>query len=102
MKLLSVVKSTNAKKKYMATFCTCEGSTKCEPKNRKVVHFGATGYTDYTLTGDKEKRRLYRLRHAKEANQAFDTPGRLSIDLLWGDSISLQENIRTFKKKLSC
>ena len=102
MRLLEVKKSTNPKKKWMAIFCKCEGSTKCEPKDRQTVHFGASGYTDYTLTGDKEKRRLYRIRHDKEKNQAPNTPGALSYHLLWGESTSLQENIKQFKKKLSC
>ena len=102
MRLLEVKKSTNAKKKWMAIFCKCEGSTKCEPKSRKTVHFGASGYEDYTIHRDKERRRLYRARHAKEKDQPPDTPGALSYHILWGESTSFEENLRTFKKKLSC
>lgn len=102
MRLLEVKKSTNPKKKWMAIFCKCEGSTKCEPKDRQTVHFGASGYEDYTIHHDKDRRRLYRIRHDKEKNQAPNTPGALSYHLLWGESTSLQENIKQFKKKLSC
>ena len=95
-------KSTNSKKKWTAVFCKCEGSTKCEPKNRQHVHFGASRYEDYTIHHDKDRRRLYRIRHAKEKDQAPNTPGALSYHLLWGESTSLQENIKRFKKKVSC
>jgi hypothetical protein len=103
MRLLEIKKSTNPKKKWMAVFCKCEGSTKCDPKDRKTVHFGAAGYTDYTLPPhDKEKRRLYRIRHGKEKDQAPDTPGALSYHILWGESTSMNENLKSFRKKLSC
>ena len=70
-------------------------------KSGRVVPFGDTGYTDYTLSGDKEKRRLYRLRHASDnINNPF-TPGSLSYHILWGDSMRIQENLKKFKKKLS-
>jgi hypothetical protein len=96
MKLLEVKKSTRPGKKWMAIF------TKCGSEDKRTVHFGASGYEDYTIHKDTDRRRLYRLRHAKEKNQAPDTPGSLSYHLLWGDSTSLQENIKAFRKKLSC
>lgn len=102
MRLVKLEKSTRPEKKWQAIFCDCNGDTKCKPSERRVVHFGASGYEDYTIHKDKERRRLYRIRHAKEANQAFDTPGRLSYDLLWGDSTSLQKNLADYKKKIAC
>jgi len=102
MRLLEVKQSTNSKKKLMATFCKCQGKSKCEPKDRQTVHFGADGYEDYTIHHDKERRRLYRARHDKEKNQQPNTPGSLSYHLLWGESTSLRENIKAFKKKLRC
>ena len=102
MKLVKVEKSTRPGKKWMATFCDCKGSTKCAPSERRVVHFGASGYEDYTMHKDKERRRLYRIRHAKEENQAADTPGALSFHILWGDSTSLNANIKAFKRKYPC
>ena len=91
MKLISVKKSTVSGKKLTATF-DINGK-------RKRVHFGATGYTDYTLSGDKMKRKNYRARHAKEKSQAANTPGALAYHILWGDSTSREENIRDFKRK---
>ena len=100
MKLLSVKKSDNPKKKWMAIFCDCKcAKPKCKPEDRKKIHFGAAGYEDYTIHKDKERRRLYRIRHAKEKDQPPNTPGALSYHLLWGESTSLQENIKTFKEK---
>lgn len=43
MKLLSIKPSDKATKKYVATFCTCEGPTKCCDTDRKKVHFGYKG-----------------------------------------------------------
>lgn len=102
MKLLEVKKSTRPAKKWMAIFCKCNGDTKCKPGERKTVHFGATGYSDYTIHKDKERRRLYRLRHDKEKNQNVDTPGFLAYFLLWGESTDLQENVRKLKYKFHC
>jgi len=102
MKLLEIKKSTRAEKKWMAVFCKCNGETKCAPKDRQIVHFGASGYEDYTMHKDKNRRRLYRIRHDKEKNQQPNTPGALSYHILWGESISFDENVRMFKKKLSC
>jgi hypothetical protein len=102
MRLVKLEKSTRPEKKWMATFCDCEGGTKCKPSERRVVHFGASGYEDYTMHKDKDRRRLYRIRHAKEKDQKPDTPGALSYHLLWGDSTSLQKNLAAYKKKIAC
>ena len=92
MNLVSVKKSTVSGKKFTATFTMSNGK-------KKQVHFGATGYTDYTLSGDKTKRKNYRARHAKEKSQAADTPGALAYHILWGESTSRTENIKAFKRK---
>lgn len=92
MKLLEVKKSTNIAKKYMAIF---ENNGR-----RKTTHFGAKGMDDYTITNDKEQRARYRQRHKKDLDTKDPTrAGFLSYYLLWGDSTSLQENIRTFKSR---
>ena len=53
---------------------------------KKVASFGAVGYTDFILSGDKKKRAAYRKRHAKDLlikpNNRF-TPGKLSYFILW-------------------
>ena len=33
--------------------------------DKKVASIGAMGYGDYATTGDKERRRLYKIRHNK-------------------------------------
>jgi hypothetical protein len=103
MKLLSIKKSDKPEKKYVATFCMCPGETKCPMNERKKVHFGAMKdgkpMDDYTRTKDKEQRERYRKRHAKEKDQDADTPGALAYWILWGDSTSIRENIKSFKEK---
>ena len=61
--------------------------------------FGSAAYENYLMHGDKRIRRLYRLRHLKDLKTNDPTrAGYLSMFLLWGDSQSLQENIKTYKK----
>ena len=94
MKLLKIGKSDKSDKKLMATFET-NGRT-------KITHFGSKGMDDYTLTKDKEQRDLYRQRHKKDLDTKDPTrAGYLSWYILWGDSTSRQENIKTFKNKFN-
>ena len=87
--------STNKAKKYMAIF-TKDG------KKIKTTHFGAAGMNDYTITGDKERRRLYLERHKNNESWGdYMSAGSLSRFILWGDSKSIQANIKTFKNKFS-
>lgn len=88
MKLLSVKKSTRKGKKLMAEFD--DGTT---------THFGATGYDDYTLKKDKDQRDRYRARHASGKNANAKSADALAYHLLWGESTSLQQNIKDYKKK---
>ena len=98
MKLEKVVKSDAKGKKFTAYFCMCEGVSKCSKK--KKVHFGSEGMDDYTITKDKEQRDRYRARTKSVYNKAPPTSAsRLAGDLLWGDSTSLQQNIKDYKKK---
>jgi len=95
MKLLSVSKSDKSDKKYMAVFSDKDGK-------KKTTHFGAKGMDDYTITKDKEQRERYRARHRKDLESNDPTkPGYLSWFLLWGDSTSLQQNIKNYKKKFN-
>jgi ABC-type sulfate transport system substrate-binding protein len=94
MKLLKIGKSDKPDKKLMATFET-DGRT-------KTTHFGSKGMDDYTLTKDKEQRDRYRQRHKKDLDTKDPTrAGYLSWYILWGDSTSRQENIKTFKNKFN-
>ena len=98
MKLVKIVKSSKKNKKFDAIFLKDNG------KN-KTVSFGQRGANDYSLTGDKEARSRYRKRHVKdlktEANKKGLGAGALSRFLLWGDSTSLQENIKAYKKRFN-
>jgi len=90
MKLISIKKSTSKGKKFMALF----------EKNRekKLVHFGASGYLDRTIGASEEQRRLYRIRHSSGENAPPDTPNALSFHILW-NTTSRTKNIELFKKK---
>jgi len=95
MKLLSVKPSPTKTKKFMATFKKDDGKS-------KTTHFGAAGMDDYTLTKDKEARARYRARHAKDLKTNDPTrAGYLSYFLLWGNSTSLSQNIKAYKKKFN-
>lgn len=66
------------------------------------VPFGAKGYQDYTQHHDKMRRQLYLTRHrARENWNNPKTAGSLSRWILWGDSTSLQTNLRNFKQRFS-
>ena len=93
---MEIKPSTREGKKYMAIF----------QNPKKTVHFGSAGMKDYTLSnGDEEAKKMrerYRTRHAKdlETNDPRRA-GFLSYYLLWGDSTSLQTNIRNYKSKFN-
>ena len=95
MKLLEVKKSTKKDKKYMAVFEKEDGK-------QKITHFGSAGMDDYTITKNKEQRERYRTRHKKDLETNDPTrPGYLSWYLLWGDSTSLKQNIKDYRKKFN-
>jgi hypothetical protein len=92
MKLLEVKKSTKTDKKYMAVF---ENNGR-----KKTTHFGAKGMDDYTITHDKEQRERYRQRHKKDLDTKDPSrAGFLSYYLLWGDSTSFADNLRSFRSR---
>ena len=90
-----VKKSDKAEKKYVAIFTKDDGKI-------KKTYFGSAGMDDYTITKDKEQRKRYRSRHAKDLDTKDPTrAGYLSYNLLWGDSSSLRENIKNYKKRFN-
>jgi len=94
MKMI-IKKSDKSGKKYMAVFEKDNGRS-------KTTHFGQAGAPDYTLTGDKERRRLYRQRHNKDLKTNDPTrAGYLSYYILWGNSTSIKQNIRDYKKRFN-
>jgi len=88
-----VKKSDKAGKKYVAIFTKDDGKI-------KKTYVGQSGADDYLKTKDKEQRKRYRSRHAKDLDTKDPTrSGYLSYYLLWGDSSSLRENIKNYKKR---
>ena len=101
MKLISVKPSTRKSKKWSAEFCVCKGESCCKKEERKIVHFGADGMDDYTITKDKEQRDRYRARHKKDLETNDPTrAGYLSYYLLWNKE-TLSESIKDYKKKFN-
>jgi len=92
---VKISKSNKSGKKYKAVFTKDNGRT-------KTTHFGQAGAPDYTLTGDKDRRKAYRVRHKKDLNTNDPTrAGYLSYYILWGDSKSIRENIKNYKKRFN-
>jgi hypothetical protein len=96
-KLIKMVvkKSDKPEKKYVAIFTRENG-------REKKTYFGQAGALDYLKTGDKERRSRYRSRHRKDLKTNDPSrSGYLSWFLLWGESTSLRENIRNYKKRFN-
>jgi hypothetical protein len=93
MKLI-IKKSDNPAKKYDAIFD--------DDGHKKKVSFGASGYDDYVLTGNKMKRDLYIKRHRprEDFNDKF-SKSALSRWILWGSSTSIRQNIEDYKKRFN-
>jgi len=90
---VNIKKSNRSDKKYQATFTD-------DDNKKKTIHFGASGYPDYTLTGDKLARERYRARTRKVYDKAEPmSASRLSFEILWGNSTSISKNIADYKKK---
>ncbi len=87
--LYKLYKSTNPSKKFDIWIEN--------PKtgNIKKVSFGATGYEDYTIHKDKERRSRYLLRHQKDKVNDPTYSGFWSTRLLWGKSTDINKNLRS-------
>jgi len=96
MQLVSITKSDRAGKKWKATFSNTS-------KGQDIVHFGATGYDDYTSGATDEQRTRYKARHTnpRENHNKPNTAASLSYHILWGDSKSRLANIKTFKQRFN-
>jgi len=88
--------STQEGKKYTAIFYD-------ENRNKvKTTHFGATGYTDFTLSGDENKKTNYLSRHSNEKWDNYMSAGSLSRWILWNyksKSKSYNDYIKKFNLK---
>ena len=104
MKLLKIIPSKRKNKKYVAYFKLPDGK-------EKAVHFGASGYRDFTLISDKTSKfyikdkasrekvkAAYISRHSKEDWSKPDSAGTLSRYILWSTP-SIGGSIRNFRKR---
>ena len=88
-----IKKSDKKDKKLTAIFHNANG------KVVKTIHFGAKGYSDYTIHKDPKRKERYISRHrAREYWNRCDTAGSLSRYVLW-QYPSLQRSIRYYKSK---
>ena len=52
--------------------------------NNKTIHFGATGYEDFTTHKDEKRKQNYMTRHKKNENWTDpNTPGFYAKNILW-------------------
>ena len=91
MNLTRIEKSKLKGKKWTALF----------DNPKKIVHFGASGYEDYTIHKDDERKKRYLDRHRKnEIWTKPDNPGSLSRWILWNKK-TIEESIKDFRKNMS-
>ena len=69
--------------------------------NKKTIHFGASGYSDYTKHKDDDRKQRYIDRHKKREDHTksgIDTAGFLSRHLLWGEP-TIEKSVDELNKK---
>ena len=89
---MKIENSKRKDKRYVAIF-----------DNGVKVNFGLLGGQTYIDHGDKLKRSNYLARHGN-SNEDWNnpyTPGSLSRFILWGDYLTLEQNIKSFKKRFN-
>lgn len=91
VKLVKIVRSAKADKKYDAHFITDKNRT-------KVVSFGSAGMDDFTKTKDVDQRARYRNRHKGDNLTDPMSAGSLSWYVLW-TATSVREGIANYKAR---
>ena len=67
--------------------------------NKKTIHFGAAGYTDYTTNKRDDKKANYINRHKKNENwNNYMTAGFYAKNILWNKT-SIQESVKDTNNK---
>jgi hypothetical protein len=69
--------------------------------NGETLHFGSSVGRTYIDHKDKQKRQNYLARHRVREDWTKINAGSLSRFLLWGNSTSLQQNIKEYKKRFN-
>jgi len=86
--IYTLSKSTRKDKKWMIE--TPEG---------KTIHFGASGYEDYTMHKNLARKTSYIVRHQLNENwNDLNTAGAWAKNLLWSEP-TLEESIKKMKSK---
>ena len=94
MKLERLESSDIKGKKYTAVF-------RLENNRTKTIHFGSSGYEDFTMHQSEERKTAYIRRH--QANENFNNPltaGALSRWILWNKP-TLKASIADFRKRFN-
>jgi len=89
---MKIENSKRKDKRYVAIF-----------DNGVKVNFGLLGGKTYIDEGNKLKRSNYLARHGnsnEDCNNPY-TAGSLSRFILWGDYLTLEQNIKSFKKRFN-
>ena len=85
-----LTKSKNKDKKYDAVV-----------DGKKTIHFGAKGYSDYTINKDDERKHRYISRHKSNENwNNYKTAGFYAKNILWNKptvEASVADTNRRFK-----
>jgi hypothetical protein len=69
--------------------------------NGVTLHFGSDVGRTYIDHKDKQKRQNYLARHKVREDWTKINAGSLSRWILWGNSTSLQQNIKDYKKRFN-
>ena len=86
---MEITTSKKKDKRYTATF-----------KDGKKIHFGSKGAKTYVDSATKQTKDSWIARHkVRERWNDPKTAGSLAKHILWGNSKSVRENIKDFKKK---
>ena len=94
MKLVKIVHSAKADKKWDAHFITDKNRT-------KIVSFGSAGMEDLTIHKDFERQKRYIARHHSNENWSSPmTAGALSRYVLWS-ATTLRDGIANYKKRFN-
>tara|TARA_Y100000389_G_C17392150_1_gene480485 strand:+ start:60 stop:356 length:297 start_codon:yes stop_codon:yes gene_type:complete len=89
---VEIKKSTRSGKKMMAIFYDGD-------KKVKTIHFGADGYSDYTIHKDEARKQRYIDRHKSSEDWGNPmTAGTLALFILWNKP-TISASIAAYKKK---
>ena len=91
LKLIKIIKSPKKDKKYRAIFI--------KNGREKNVDFGSSGYSDYIIHKDKDRKQRYINRHKSRENWNDPTsPGTLSRYILWNKP-TFRASVSDYKRR---